>query len=524
MYHMRIAIRTLAPVVLTAGGTSLVLTESHPYISGTVILGVLASRYVQLQRLQKNAHTDETFRSLFFDSLRFVHAYISQQGQRAIVLPLSILKAKAKKEGMPYLLDMMKDSYQAGYKALKGFYYVDAAGTMQKAIIKNSISFHMSRNSDAERLGGHSQDGKVYNYDALDAGQTFIGEIIGEKERLETLRQALRLDPENRFETQLGRSKYTQYGHCQIQFGAVEKIESKAVVTRMFLRLDTPALAIQGTGENAEDIISEVVRTLNSATNSQDFALGKVYASPQEVENFVGIWGMRRPRQFGLSAGSIFEVIKNKPWTEQDMKVLNKIQYAGIGDRVEEGFGQLRLWSPNSLNVVQPKKSISSTSQPIHSEEVKRILRAIIMRRIRENVRLAAYQDVYQAVNLPENSTHALARLESILGDRQDTAHTSEKMRQFILQEVPANSPMELYLHAVKVRGTELYDLLAGRKPNPYTTLDFSDVVPEPLAQQAGLSLASLPQGELFYEYWLWFFRHGRKRTIAIGKEREDAR
>ena len=124
MECLTVTIKTLSPVVLTAMNNAAVMTESRDYISGTVLRGVLADRFIQKKKLGKAAHKDEEFRELFFGGLRFVDANPVQGGKRAFVLPFSLQKGKIPEknaDGAEVLLDILLQEPKAGYKAVKGF-------------------------------------------------------------------------------------------------------------------------------------------------------------------------------------------------------------------------------------------------------------------------------------------------------------------------------------------------------------------------------------------------------------------
>ncbi|WP_301861156.1 hypothetical protein [uncultured Megasphaera sp.] len=51
MKKLDITIQLMSPVVLTMQGSSLVLTESNEYISGCILRGLLAERYISQNHL-----------------------------------------------------------------------------------------------------------------------------------------------------------------------------------------------------------------------------------------------------------------------------------------------------------------------------------------------------------------------------------------------------------------------------------------------------------------------------------------
>jgi len=61
---------------------------------------------------------------------------------------------------------------------------------------------------------------------------------------------------------------------------------------------------------------------------AKKFTLGKVFASSTEIENFIKVWGLKRPRAQALAAGTIFEIIVTDKFTAEDRKIF-KIFFAG---------------------------------------------------------------------------------------------------------------------------------------------------------------------------------------------------
>lgn len=70
------------------------MTETHSTFSGLIIRGVLAARFVEVQKLTDEAH-DKTFREIFFGNLKFLPATPEVKGRRSFALPMSLQKGKA---------------------------------------------------------------------------------------------------------------------------------------------------------------------------------------------------------------------------------------------------------------------------------------------------------------------------------------------------------------------------------------------------------------------------------------------
>lgn len=510
-----VTIETLSPVVLTAPGSSQLLTASSESFSGTLLRGVLAGKYANDHKLGAKAHMDENFIRYFFSDLRFVSANPSADGKRAMVLPLSLMKAKAVSGDKP-ILDLLSDEGKAGYKSLKGLSVVDG-GTIRPVSVKSSMTFHMSRSGDKERLSGHSQDGKVYTYESIDADQTFQGAVIGDDDCLQSFFDDVGKKGKS-FTCRIGRSKRTEYGGCRLTFTPPQALPDETFSDTTCLVLDTPLLPTDGMAARADRVLQEeVIDVLNRRAGSNTFTLGRVFSTPITIENFVGIWQMRRPRSMALAAGTVFEIHKDGPWQDKDVQALTQLMYGGAGDRTEEGFGQLRRWNPQDLTIDDKgeKKELEEIS--IKSPEVKKRAASILESRIKEQLHNFAYEDAAQLKGLEGGAkTHLFARLESWL-DRDFRAELKAKAGK--------NETVGTHLRRLRLNGAPLYEIFNGDKPAPYESADrekmLSQLIPDELAKMIGFKE---PKESYFHEYWLWFFRHSRKRAVQVRKTASEVK
>lgn len=526
MNLINVTIKTLSPVVLTGAGSSRIVTSCNDSFSGTVLRGVLAGKYIQDKQLKEHAERDKDFCRFFFEKLRFVQANPFVQGHRAAVLPLSLMKAKDKNASRP-IMDLLQDAPVAGYKGLKGMAWI-AGNMIYPVAVHSSMGFHMSRSSESERLGGHSQDGKVFTYESIDAYQVFRGAIIGEKEDLQDFLQAFET---NQFVTRLGRSKYTQYGQCEIAFSDIQDLpDISSLEEHVFLILDTPLIPDFGDATQADAVLQCVVDKMNQLTKSDDFYLGAVYGASQSIENFVGIWAMYRPQQQALTAGTVFELCKKSAWTDQDKHLLQLCLYGGVGSRTEEGFGQIRLWQYRNLALASDTEGTlkKTGAYAIQSREVKQVVWHILEKRLAEQLQIQAFEDVNQ-LEFPskESMTHTFARLESWLGNRNEVEHIRDRFYKRIHSDVRDGSPMKNHLQDLRFQKQQLLDILSGSAPMPFERPEslqaLKNAIPSALAKEVDFKIweDSTLKDNMFYEYWLWFFRHGRKRAVQRNRESE---
>ena len=279
MHVLNFSIKTLSPVVISAASNSVLMTESHDEISGSIIRGVLAMHYIREKNLGDKAFADKDFLEFFYGNLKFLSATPAISSKRSFILPQSLQRGKKGTADEKKVLDLMaNEKTPAGYKNLRGYGIVDGDKIFTASVSKN-VFMHMSRSEDSERISGKSEEGHIYNYEALEVGQIFCGQILGSENAL----KKLQLENETLIES-VGRSRFTQYGKCEFTFGKIEKIVPPNFGEKIYLRLESPLIPSADNFICAENVLNaEVIKKLG-----ENFKLGKIFASATEIENFVG--------------------------------------------------------------------------------------------------------------------------------------------------------------------------------------------------------------------------------------------
>ena len=541
MKQISVHIRTLAPVVLSAMSNATVMTESHSYFSGSIVRGIVASHYIKARGLGEHAEENEEFVSLFFNHLRFVAAYpTAENGARSFVLPLSLQK---KKDGSK-ILDLMNQESAAGYKSFKGF-AVEGKDGIRPITVRKTINLHMSRsdiqNKDGkERLAGRSMAGGIYNYEAIDAGQDFKGAIYGPEEELRALLDGL--DGSN-WQCHAGRSRFTQYGRCCIELGPVEEIQAEAFEPQddaILVRFDTPYLPENPYASPLRNILESLsaemegmaLRIQDKDFDSMHFSVvdapQKFFAKEEPIENFVGVWGMKRPREHGLAAGTIFQLKKkNGPWTENEKKLIQNVFYDGIGLRPEEGFGQLRVW-PNRAHCLAEQRAADCITPPKQvQKEVRKRAESILIQHLLAQVQIWAAEDVQASKgSFPDTATHFFSRMDALLGGSKKDA-SSHLQNAIEMERGNGATPFAKALQRISIRGRKLGDYMkdGNLKDMPYNQRDWQ-VLSDAMQLERAMQAVGIAGGiehfqcteALFYTYWHWFFRYGRKASAGAGK------
>ena len=505
MHKLKFSIKTLSPIVLTSTSNSTVMTETHKAFGGSVIRGILASRFVESQNISDEAH-NETFREIFYGGLKFLSANPEVKGERSFVLPMSLQKGKAGTSSENSVKDLLIEKEPPrGYKTFRGFGVLDKE-EFYTAQIKTNIFMHMSRSGDKERLAGKSEDSGIYNYESIDAEQTFCGEILGEEKLLRKMLDGLNLKSGEMF-AYVGRSRFTQYGKCLVTFGGIKKIPYSLIPNPCYLCLETPLIPFDDCFIGAKKILeAEVARKLG-----ENFSIGKVFASSVEIENFVATWLMKRPRVTALAAGSVFELI-----IPADKEISDEKLFEGFGTRTEEGFGQLRLWTPKENFTVDKldEEDFPPTKIKLSPETID-LAKKILRSRLAEQVRIYAYKDADKLgsqLKRRGNMTHFFSRLDAMLSNLPEK-NLRTKFAQQLAQEVRPGSQFEEHLENLYMANRKKFSavLLKGA-PLPH---ELNDLWKEKSLDKARTVIdfkrEDFSDDDFYREYLKNYFRFARK-------------
>lgn len=522
MQKISFEIETLAPIVISSASNSTVMTSTHSEISGSIIRGVLAKKYIAEKNLQM-PYLDADFKKIFYGKLNFLSATPKILNQRSFILPLSLQSGKKGTDDANKILDLLTEkNIPQGYKNFRG-YGIVADKKIFKSEVKKNISLHMSRNLQNERLSGKSEEGHIYNYESLDSGQKFCGEIIGDDIELQKLVETLNLK-NNSAEIFVGKSRFTQYGKCKITFGDIEKINLSAPVhEKIYLRLESPLVSVEDYFIDAEKILQiEVVEVLNKIFGENIFTLGKIFASAVEVENFVTHWSMKRPRTMALAAGTVFELKFEKKLSADEFKILAEKIYSGFGIRTEEGFGQTRFWQIEDFLTYSEIEKVETAKPENFSSDTIKIAKKILLSRCLEQVRIYAYADAKNLKLRGENLTHFFSRLDSILNSFENSADIQKNFQLQLKSEIRGGSLFETNLKNLRmVNGQSFFDVLTGRAELPRSVEDLKkDLNFGNLFEELGINF-DFVQEKFFAEYLKNYFRFARKFAAKGGDENE---
>lgn len=528
MEQVKITITVKSPTLIASSSTAGVLTATRESIDGRILRGVFASHFIKSHNLGKEAHKNQEFMDLFYGDLRFVSAYKDTVKGTSFPAPLSLQKYKNADIDTKFVEGDVVDSYYAatnsdyqkddrkknllGFKGLKGFIVQD--GTNCSIVqIETAIRLHMSRYSEKERIQGRSKDGNIFNYEFLEPNQVFAGIVIGPKTALEAF---VRQFPK-KLDCYIGRSRYTEYSHCEVEIGEITSIPTpESVKDSVYVRLHTPLLL---GNESINNVIGDAVQEIGS-----DISVDSVHASYQEEQNFNSIWGVRSSSEPAASAGSVIKLVKASGWTQDDLTKLQHILYNGMGSRVQEGYGQGRLWNPNQFKMVKLEAPKMAEITSLH-QSTRDLARKILEKQVILNARLRAANDVDTYIKPRGQAKHFTTVLLAKLGMNYKNGY--EKLQIFVKKikeddKILANNLKPFNIKHEYTSKSDKYvnlmDYIITFDKNMLLDACLSKSgesgayyeIPAKLVEMVGINKEEFSK-VVVYEYWLYFFRHIRK-------------
>lgn len=430
MKGISFSIYAIEPILATSFQGDPNSDVSYSYIPGSMIRGAVIGRYLRHHKLSELDINDVTIRKLFFDETKtlYLNAYLlSKEGKCTLPVPLSWFKDKDEKlpevdeHGSMRIYDraieyeLPEDEDITPKRVEQNFCTV-----CDKSVVlyseKRRINIHNFRNRKKGK--GIKEQGEIFRYDALDAGQTFQAVILCPDKDLLDIIQRLILDSTNIW---LGGSQSAGYGKteissinhledswCEIEIPSEKRVNKQ----KLTITLLSDTILRDEWGQAVADaklIKPAIQETLHKALETPQSVF--IYSSSTLIGGFNRKWGLPLPQLPALSAGSVI-VFKGVTLNSDEIQHL---EFYGIGERRNEGFGRVAVnwlneeeWQatkPEKNNMVQP--SIEEPSRPIATLMATKILRQRLEKKL---IKKLAESDTYIA-NLDAISNSQLSRL-----------------------------------------------------------------------------------------------------------------
>lgn len=335
---------------------------SHSYIPGSMIRGLLISRYLrEYSPSEPDILDNEQVKQLLFNGTnRYLNAYLfdGENEQRTLPIPLSLYKDKGKELDKKSKTDIWEFSQpdtnirpNSLQRLERGFCLADYSYiTVYQE--KRRINIHNQRNRQRGR--GNEASGAVFRYDAIDAGQTFQAVVLCASEQDAKTIKSL-LEPEKKTEkinAWVGGSQSAGYGHVTIELLPDEdnwnevKIDWEERIDRqnnLTITLLSDTILRDECGQHTtepEELVKLVTEALGVRLKHLD-----TYSSSTIVGGFNKKWGLPLPQAPAFAAGSlfVFELPNFETQSEEEIfsHKVRDLEFEGIGERRVDGFGRI---------------------------------------------------------------------------------------------------------------------------------------------------------------------------------------
>jgi len=518
MKRLPYTIKTISPILISTVGRDKNLVDTMDYIPGSSVLGVFANAFQKKHNIGGICNDNNFYRLFLSDNVRYLNAYIGKNNKDFIPAPFFIKKIKDDDYNVKSALIPTKDT-----KPLKKYIFFNGSN-FEKIEVEKNISFHSVRGiKDNTRLSGHSEKEGIFNYEAIAPGQVFKGFICGSEDNLRELKNI----GNNTKEIRIGKSKSVQYGRTEIKFGEIEDFThhnrynnvppvgnmDKNEVAIVFMS-PTILLNENGFSEVSFKTIKEEINKITGLTCTIEKE--KSFFETETVEHFVSVWRMKRPMRQAVSAGSVVVVNFNETDVATIKNNLLKLEEKGLGEYVNEGFGETDVIFPEEIKPDANTVKIStSPEEEIEKPEITAaaisITEGIIKNALVKEAANIAYKDAVEFAE-PERkpSNNLLGRLEIlilIMEKENFIKAIKGNENQPALKDIARNQ-----LKKCRNKTVSLYNRIAEGEPKMKDFLSSFTTV-QSLAREINkdISKDDALYNELYRVYWSNFFRAMRK-------------
>ena len=336
MKKINYQIRTLDPIIISSESGNQFMVPTKDYIPGINILGALAAKYIQQNNLgiyfNQQKPADVNFLDWFINGkVSYSNAYKTDKigGNNYVTYPLPFSIQHVKNDESK-IFDLLYEDSSDQTKAFNGFGLLKDSKLFKTKISKSTDPHH-----ERDYPSGAPKPNVFFNYESIDANQTFEGSIYGDDKYIDELYNQY----SGLLQLRIGRSKTSEYGKVQLSLSRPEnKSESNIVLNED----DTISLTFvsnvilydkNGFATSSSKILEEYLREKIPGLTE----IKKVFLRTEEIENYVSVWKLKKPSEISFQAGSCLLLKVNT----NDIGAMKKLIAEGIGERKHEGFGRI---------------------------------------------------------------------------------------------------------------------------------------------------------------------------------------
>ncbi|MEJ2248893.1 MAG: RAMP superfamily CRISPR-associated protein [Candidatus Lokiarchaeota archaeon] len=319
------------------------------YIPGTMVLGVLASKFIKTNQIKDKAHENIDFKEIFLENnIIFSNFYFTcdfeEFQKRSIPIPKSLYKSKYGNEFLNLInVDLPLNK---NLNNLDGYYNTNNLLELKNKDIVNlntSINYHFQSAKD-KSIGSTSEgEQNFFQYESIDANYLFSGSISGKSRYIKKLIKIFKKADSETLTIRLGKSRSAQYGNCLLKLKNYiiqndnEEIK-KHETNRFVIYLESDMILLNSHGypdPNPKLLMRSLEDNLKLPKNS--LKIKKQFIEKIELGGFSGIWGLPKIQFPALKKGSIFliESLRNI-----NLSKINEFYY---GIKTNAGFGKIQI-------------------------------------------------------------------------------------------------------------------------------------------------------------------------------------
>jgi len=383
--RLRVLARADEPLLIAQRASAGNQFKSQPAITGKTLRGALAAHAADCFDL-KDETTYDTFIALFLrDDVRFPTLYPLFRGKKGQFYP-----------AVPVPRDGFACKVYRGHPIQWGTQQedrVEKCGECKnpvKGVREEFVSLRKKPESKPEHFRpemrsemhirikpqtGRVEEGQLFDYVALDAGQYFTGELVcADEDAWELLQEFTGLAEEKPIQLRMGKGTRRGYGQVTLWLDRLDEGKTSAWVQqplekrvnedmeKLTLTLLTDAVVADSWGRFATGFENEwLKRELGFEVTVME---GRDFAATKVVDGFNTQLRLTRWRDVALAAGSSVRLQLAEPLTVELRKKLIEVERDGIGLRRNEGYGRVAFDHPVYKNCAE----LTGTQVTIPSE------------------------------------------------------------------------------------------------------------------------------------------------------------
>lgn len=512
---------------------------SYPYVPGSLVRGAAVAAYARNKSIVAVDAREEEARRLFFDGrTRYLNAYPADaSGRRTLPTPRSLFHVKGE-ETPVYdfaleVIDNVNDEtaqFVSAAKESQPFCWIDDSNIFFIAP-KRRINVHTQR----DRVKGRATEasGAVFQYDALEEGQTFAGWVlVDEDDDVELLSSLLR------HIYRLGGSSNSGYGRVTVVVDAPQNIQVWREIPKQIVPIDAGETFVvtllsdtlvrdPNTGQYTWDLRPALQQLLGVEIEHIHPIAGKKEQRSvwrlDEVGGFNRAWGLPLPQAQAIAGGSVFVFRARATIPAQ---TIAGAEWHGIGERRAEGFGRIAFnWQTEAqlIRVDPPAASLIEQSAPNLDGPARNIAQQMAIRMLRRELDAKLRKAINDICICPEHlsiSNAQLSRLRIIAREALPNGDLA-RLQKYLDENIKTRRSVRDQFDRTRLGSEErLSQWLEERLSQPETVWD--KIGAQTLSKRIGANVLVSPRDdkELAREYTIRLIDGVLARLARLAKER----